>query len=61
MFALKALLPEKYGNRVAARGSIAAIDYKKLPDHAIARIAAGEHPLSVMASVEPNANDSHSR
>ncbi len=61
MFILKGLLPEKYGNRVAAPSSIAAIEYDKLPDHAIARIAAGEHPLSVMASVEPNANDNHSR
>ena len=61
MFILKGLLPEKYGNRVAARGSIAAIDYKKLPDHLLQRISDGEHPLSVLASVEPNATDSHSR
>ncbi len=58
MFALKALLPDKYGNRVAARGSIAAIEYDKLPDHVIQRISDGEHPLSVLASVEPSAIDS---
>ncbi len=61
MFILKGLLPEKYGNRVEPRASVASIDLTKLPDHLIARIAAGEHPLSVLASVEPIANDSHSR
>ncbi len=61
MFALKALLPDKYGNRVAARGSIAEIDYKKLPDHLLQRISDGEHPLSVLASVEPIDIDNHSR
>ena len=55
MFRLKALMPDKYRDRVEVRGSIANIDYEKLPDHLLARIAAGEHPLSVLASVEPNA------
>lgn len=61
MFMLKGLLPDKYRERVEVRGGISTIAYDKLPDHLIARIAAGEHPLSVLASVEPIANDSHSR
>ena len=42
MFRLKALLPDKYRERVAAPSSIATIDLNKLPDHLIARIAVGE-------------------
>ena len=61
MFLLKVLLPDKYRERVDARGSIATIDLNKLPDELIARIAAGEHPLSVLATVEPIAIDSQSR
>ena len=61
MFRLKALLPDKYRERAEVRGSIASIELTKLPDHLLARIADGEHPLSVLASVEPIANDNHSR
>ncbi len=50
MFVLKGLLPDKYRERVEVRGTIASIAYDKLPDTVIARIAAGEHPLSVLAS-----------
>ncbi len=57
MFRLKALMPDKYRERVPAPSSIATIDLNKLPDHLIARIAAGEHPLSVLAG-EPSATDS---
>jgi hypothetical protein len=32
------------------RGALANIDVSKLPDEVLARIAAGEHPLSVLAS-----------
>ena len=57
MFVLKGLLPDKYRERVEVRGSIAAIAYNKLPDHLLQRISDGEHPLSVLASVEPIAVD----
>ena len=49
MFQLKALRPEKYRERVEMRGTLANIDVTKLPDHLLARIAAGEHPFSVLA------------
>ena len=49
MFRLKALRPEKYRERVDLRGSLAHIDLTQLPDHLLARIAAGEHPFSVLA------------
>ena len=49
MFRLKALRPEKYRERVDLRGSLAHIDVSQLPDHLLARIAAGEHPYSVLA------------
>ena len=49
IFLLKGLRPEKYRERVDLRGSLAHIDLKQLPDHLLARIAAGEHPFSVLA------------
>ncbi len=49
MFRLKALRPDKYRERVDLRGSLAHIDLTQLPDHLLARIAAGEHPFSVLA------------
>ena len=49
IFLLKALRPEKYRERVDLRGSLAHIDLTQLPDHLLARIAAGEHPFSVLA------------
>ncbi len=58
MFLLKGIRPDKYKDRVEFKGALASIDLNKLPDELLARIAAGEHPLSVLASVEPDANDS---
>ena len=49
IFTLKGLLPERYRERVDLRGSLAHIDLKQLPDELLARIAAGEHPYSVLA------------
>ena len=49
IFYLKTLRPEKYRERVEMRGTLAHIDLTKLPDHLLARIAAGEHPYSVLA------------
>ena len=49
IFLLKSLRPEKYRERVDLRGSLAHIDVSQLPDHLLARIAAGEHPFSVLA------------
>ena len=49
IFYLKALRPDKYRERVKMRGTLANIDLTKLPDEQLARIAAGEHPFSVLA------------
>ena len=57
-YILKGLKPETYRERVEVRESIANIDYNKLPSHLLQRIVDGEHPLSVLASVEPIAIDS---
>ena len=46
---MRGLMPERYGNRVEVRGSLANLDVSKLPDHLVARIAAGEHPMAVLA------------
>ncbi len=55
IFLLKGLRPEKYAERVGMelRGTLAHIDLSQLPDHLLARIAGGEHPLAVLASAVP--------
>lgn len=50
MFALKALRPEKYRERVEVRGVYASIDLNRLTDEQLARISAGEDPLFVVAT-----------
>ena len=50
MFLLKGVLPERYKDRMEVAGAFANIDLTRLPDDLIARLAAGEHPLSVLAS-----------
>ena len=50
MFLLKGIRPDKFKDRVEFKGALASIDLNKLPDELITRIAAGEHPLSVLAS-----------
>ena len=54
IFLMKGLMPERYGNRREFRGSLANLDISKLPDALVARIAAGEHPLAVLASAAPS-------
>ena len=51
MFLLKGLQPDKYRERFEVRGSIAHLDLTQLPPDLLARIAAGEHPLAVLASL----------
>ncbi|MCH7717721.1 MAG: hypothetical protein IH876_16480 [Gemmatimonadetes bacterium] len=51
MFRLKALRPEKYRERVDVRGVLAHLDVSLLPDELVARLAAGENPISVLAPV----------
>ena len=51
MFRLKALRPEKYRERVDVRGVLAHLDISRLPDELVARLAAGENPISVLAPV----------
>lgn len=48
IFLLKALRPDKYRERVEVRGSLASIDLNRLTDEQLARISAGDHPLSVI-------------
>ena len=50
IFLLKGLRPEKYRDRVELRGAISNIDLSRLDDETLGRIAAGEHPMSVLAS-----------
>ena len=52
MFSLKGAMPDKYADRVELRGQLASLDLAQLPDHLLARIAAGEHPMSVLASAD---------
>ena len=56
MFQLKMLRPE-YRDRVEVRGMFAHLDIDKLPDDLIARLAAGEHPGSVLAGVLQQATE----
>ena len=37
--------------RVEIRGGLATLEMSMLPDEAVARIAAGEHPLAVLAGL----------
>ena len=50
IFLLKGLRPERYRDRVEFKGSLANINLELLPDHLIARIAAGEMIEAVLAS-----------
>ncbi len=50
IFLLKGLRPEVYRERVEVRGLLAKLDLNLLPNHLIARIAAGEHIEAVLAS-----------
>ena len=50
IFLLKGIRPEKYRERMEVSGSLANLDLNRLPDDLLARIAAGEHPMSVLAS-----------
>ena len=51
MFQLKAMRPEKFRERVDVRGVFAHLDVSALPDALIARLAAGENPVSVLAPI----------
>ncbi|MEX2531432.1 MAG: hypothetical protein WD960_11720 [Gemmatimonadota bacterium] len=43
--------PNRYSRRVDIRSVVAKVDFTKLPDVAVARIAAGEDPQAVLASI----------
>lgn len=47
---LKAQVPEKYGDRLHLRGVLGSLDMGRLPDELVARIAAGDDPMEVLAS-----------
>lgn len=51
IFLLKGAFPDKYKDRTEIRGALATLDYGKLPDDALARIAGGEHSAVVLASL----------
>jgi hypothetical protein len=50
MFRAKALMPEKYRERVEVRSTVTNIDLTQLPDRIIDRLRRGESPLSVLGS-----------
>ena len=50
IFLLKGLRPEVYRERVEVRGLLGKLDLNLLPNHLVARIAAGEHVEAVLAS-----------
>ncbi len=50
MFLLKGLRPETYRERVELRGAMANIDFSRLDDETLGRIAGGENPWSVLSS-----------
>ena len=47
IFLLKGLKPEVYRERLEVRGSIAKLDFSRLTDEQLSRIAGGEHPYAV--------------
>ena len=51
IFTLKGLLPDRYRERKDVRSVLANLDVPALPDALIARLAAGENPISVLAPV----------
>jgi len=51
IFLLKGAFPHRYSDKQEVKGQFAHIDFTKLPDEALSRIAGGEHPTSVLASM----------
>lgn len=51
IFTLKGLLPDRYRERVDVRGVLAHLDVSQLPDALVARLAAGENPITVLAPI----------
>ncbi len=51
IFLLKSLRPDRYRERVDVRGVLAHLDVSLLPDNLVARLAAGENPITVLAPV----------
>lgn len=47
---LKANAPDKYGDKVEHRGVLAKLDYSRLTDEQLDRLAAGENPMSVLGA-----------
>ncbi len=51
IFLLKGVLPQRYRERVDVRGVLAHLDVSLLPDELVARLAAGENPITVLAPI----------
>ncbi len=51
IFLLKGLRPDRYRERVDVRSVLAHLDVSQLPDALVARLAAGENPITVLAPV----------
>ena len=47
---LKSQMPEKYGDKLNLKGILGTLDMDRLPDELVARIAAGDDPVQVLAS-----------
>ena len=48
IFRAKGEMPDKYKDRLELKGSLANLDLNQLSDAQISRLAAGEHPYSVL-------------
>ncbi len=51
IFTLKGLLPDRYRERKDVRSVLARLDVSQLSDELVARLAAGENPISVLAPI----------
>ncbi len=51
IFTLKGLLPDIYRERKDVQSVLTHVDVSQLPDELVARLAAGENPISVLAPV----------
>ena len=49
IFLLKGAAPEKYRERLEVRGALGKIDFTRMTDEQLSRIAAGEHPYAALA------------
>jgi len=57
IFTLKGLLPDRYRERKDVRSVLDRLDISRLPDELVARLAAGENPITVLAPIVQGAGE----